>query len=1082
MKSLINVTLLNKLLFSLLLLSLFNISIYHGQNIIENFDFENGLSGWDSYFGTGYSGTLTQSSVEHSGNYAARINITQVPSNPQTLNVQIKTNEFHIQAGNDYHLSMWLRADRNVDVQIILIKNSSPWTWLASKTVSLNTSYQHFDLLDTNAPFTTDDDVRLAIRCGNEVAKIYLDDVVFTNCTSPSSYSSFQTSITGKGKIKINDQNIETTCIDACNDQFLTNTNLVLTQEAEPGYTFSGWSGACSGTANCQVSLSQAKYVGAHFSLTGADNSLLDYRNQTDWGNTGYDGAIPYDGNIIDMTQSPYNCVGNGTHNNYNALLTVLSDVTNMPGFNIIYFPAGNYLIEGHESFTLPSNTVIRGECPSNTTLTVKPTEVGPNNLRNHIFKLYRWNSGTVGYEPVKGGYHKRSNSITLDNISGFSIGDLIEIRQDNDTNKMSSNLVPSSLDQATFSNAYNNWGANAVGELFKVIGLHHNTLILDRGFHYTYDPKLNPRIKKLSYIENVGIENIKIHRPVQKDNHNIEIQGCYNCWIRNIESSYTQKSHINLARSYHVEIRDNYFHHSYDYGGGGHGYGIAINHRSSNCLIENNIFYTLRHAMVLSYSPNGNTFGYNYSEESWDPTGNAGFGDQKADISLHGFFPLMNLFEGNVVEYIHSSDWWGPSGPGNTFYRNRANKEEFKISDNSDYQNVIANELIYDPFGFWQDNFDIHSSVDFTTKHSNNDLGNIDDNSKINYLTNSLYRPNTIPNFCDGFPYPQIGPVYWLSNNSGQYPYSRSKIPAQHKFDNATNKVECLLPCNFSSGLLDQYETCDSIISLQLNSETEFTRLYGFGIYDIPTSNIGAGDTPDLYVKLYKNGTLLQSTSNSVIETYPDTYIKISSIILDATATYELKVYDDDPWPNPDDYIGSVTFSGNNPSNYQTNYISGELLGIYLNKHTYKTKYNWSDGVTSNPRSFTESGTYYLEIIQKNGCINYDTTTINLGGTPVTSGLHTWVGVDNDWFSKCNWDKFHVPDILDEVLIPNNLTNYPVISGTGYVSGYDMNGDGVINSQDETIGKAYCKSIEIQNGGNLEIKVTSGAELIIYD
>jgi len=31
-------------------------------------------------------------------------------------------------------------------------------------------------------------------------------------------------------------------------------------------------------------------------------------------------------------------------------------------------------------------------------------------------------------------------------------------------------------------------------------------------------------------------------------------------------------------------------------------------------------------------------------------------------------------------------------------------------------------------------------------------------------------------------------------------------------------------------------------------------------------------------------------------------------------------------------------------------------------------------------------------------------------------------------------------------------------------------------------LGKAYCKSIEIQDGANLEIQVTSGAELIIYD
>ena len=56
-------------------------------------------------------------------------------------------------------------------------------------------------------------------------------------------------------------------------------------------------------------------------------------------------------------------------------------------------------------------------------------------------------------------------------------------------------------------------------------------------------------------------------------------------------------------------------------------------------------------------------------------------------DISLHGFYPLMNLFEGNVVEFIHSSDHWGPSGPTHT-------KNDFMISDNSDFQNVIANEI----------------------------------------------------------------------------------------------------------------------------------------------------------------------------------------------------------------------------------------------------------------------------------------------------------------------------------------------------------------------------------------------------
>ena len=1052
-----------------------------GQNIISNGDFEQNTSGWDTYFGSGYAGTLTQNTISHSGSYSARINVTQVPSTPLVRNAQLKTTDFHIQAGHDYHLSMWLRADKNVDIELILVKNTTPWTWLVAKTISLNTSYQHVDLLETNAPFTTDDDVRLAIRCGNEVAKIYVDDVVLTDCTSPSGYSSLQTSVTGKGTIKIQDNSNTNKCILACNDEYPINTTVSLQHEAEPGYSFSGWSGACSGNGACNVTLDQAKFVGAHFSLTGTDNSILNYRNITDWENTGHVGAITYEGNIIDMTQPPYNCVGNGTFNNYQALLDVLNDVKTMPGFNIVYFPQGEYYIEGFKSFYIPSNTVLRGECSTNTTLKIKPTkETDSTNHRNHIFQLRLWNSLTSGYENLLGGYHKGSNQLIVNNSSNFNVGDFIDLRQDNDTIKMYSNRVNNGITDATFEDAWNGSALDCVGEVFKILEKNSNVLVIDKVLHFTYDPKLRPRIKKLNnIIENAGIENIKIKRITTKECDNIKMENCYNCWVRNIESDYTTKSHISVTRSYHAEITGNYLHHSYDYGGGGHGYGVAMNQRSSNCLVENNIFFTLRHAMVLSYSPNGNVFGYNYSEESWDPCGTTVFGicigDQKADISLHGFYPLMNLFEGNVVEFIHNSDWWGPSGPGNTFYRNRALLEDFMIDDNSDYQNVVANEIV--------DGFDIHSSVDYTLKHSNNyNQGTIDNNSKINLLPNSLYKDNLIPNFCDKFPFPQIGPVSWLVNNSGSYPFNRSKNPAEFRYKNATNKVDCLTPCSLNSGLAENYHSCTNSISVNLNTQNNYSRLYGFGINTVPTSNIGSGDVPDFYIKLYENGSLVQSTSSNPIETYPDAYIKISSIILDPTANYEVKLYDADPWPNPDDYLGNVTFSGNNPNQIQTNYIGSELLQMFLNLNHYETLFAWNDGVTTNPRTFNQNGTYIVEITQSDGCVFYDTTNVAVIGPPQTAGIHTWVGVDTDWFSACNWDKNHVPSYNNDVYIPNNTSNMPVISGTGFVTGFDMNDDGNINNLDETPGKAYCKTIEIESGGQLEIQATSGAQLIIKD
>ena len=57
-----------------------------------------------------------------------------------------------------------------------------------------------------------------------------------------------------------------------------------------------------------------------------------------------------------------------------------------------------------------------------------------------------------------------------------------------------------------------------------------------------------------------------------------------------------------------------------------------------------------------------------------------------------------------------------------------------------------------------------------------------------------------------------------------------------------------------------------------------------------------------------------------------------------------------------------------------------------------------------------------------------------------------------------------------------------PLISGYGFVTGFDMNNDGNINNLDETPGKAYCKTLEIESGGQLEIQVTNGAQLFIQD
>ena len=73
---------------------------------------------------------------------------------------------------------------------------------------------------------------------------------------------------------------------------------------------------------------------------------------------------------------------------------------------------------------------------------------------------------------------------------------------------------------------------------------------------------------------------------------------------------------------------------------------------------------------------------------------------DYGGDISLHGHYPFANLFEGNIVMNIQIDHEWGPSGPYNTFFRNRAEGYGIIFSagnpNTSNSQHIIGNDVDY--------------------------------------------------------------------------------------------------------------------------------------------------------------------------------------------------------------------------------------------------------------------------------------------------------------------------------------------------------------------------------------------------
>jgi hypothetical protein len=84
-------------------------------------------------------------------------------------------------------------------------------------------------------------------------------------------------------------------CGTTCTASYASGTSVTLTASAASGSTFAGWSGACSGTGTCTVSMTAALSVTATFNTTGTDTPCTNpvtFSGST--GNFNTTGAICY--------------------------------------------------------------------------------------------------------------------------------------------------------------------------------------------------------------------------------------------------------------------------------------------------------------------------------------------------------------------------------------------------------------------------------------------------------------------------------------------------------------------------------------------------------------------------------------------------------------------------------------------------------------------------------------------------------------------------------------------------------------------------------------------------------------------
>jgi len=402
---------------------------------------------------------------------------------------------------------------------------------------------------------------------------------------------------------------------------------------------------------------------------------LTDDRS-TDWSLAGRESKLPVDYQIVNFLEH------GGTPDNQTDNAPILQSLIDQVGpGTTLYLPPGTYLFRAPISINRDSITLL-GSGPEQTRLRFELPAKGPSAL---ILI-----EGSYTSTPIPLSYAPRQGDSSVTFPPGFKLqkGHDLIISQQNNPEAMGTYRNGAELQQRHLE-SLETWAARSVGQSLAVESVIDGSAKLKYPLTSDYDWG-DVRIQAVEFRQDVGLTNLTIENSRELDGlHSIAMFRAANCWVSSVRSLKTVRSHLSIRYSRNIEVQHSEFYDSFRHGGGGHGYGVVCSKHTNHCLVENNVFSRLRHSMMVKEGANANVFGYNYSYNGYQE----GAAVAK-DISVHGHYPFKNLFEGNHVEYIHASDYWGAVGPGNTFFRNYISKAALHLEDYSPKQNAIGNDL----------------------------------------------------------------------------------------------------------------------------------------------------------------------------------------------------------------------------------------------------------------------------------------------------------------------------------------------------------------------------------------------------
>ena len=481
----------------------------------------------------------------------------------------------------------------------------------------------------------------------------------------------------------------------------------------------------------------------------------------------------------------------------------------------VVHFPAGNYRFSS--TIHLKSRITIEGEGATKTKFSFDNGGVG------NLFEISTPQSSN--FIPVKNGLWTHSKTIEME-------GEIIP-------GKYYEFLVDG------FGLATSDWAMKSIGQIFKIESVKNNYASLSTELKLDYYKYTNPRIRLIDPISDVHFRFFSLERfdKTTGQTNNFNFMYAVNCTVIGVESNKSNMSHLTFSKSYRCRVADSYFHHAFEYGGGGKAYGVELSFSNSNCLVENNIFENLRHSILLQSGANGNVISGNYSvnpfwEERIFPANSAG------ELVLHGNYPFANLFEGNQVGNIVADNSHGFNGPGNVFYRNRASG--WGVLMNTDAGNAthfIGNEVtgilnVYTGTG----------NINHSNYNSTTDISIF----KNTLLPASLYLKNKPYWWPAKKTYPELG-----------LPKTKqlADIPARYRYNHDSLRSLCSSPDIFLINFKTSFKKENDQLTIELESKLQVNVLSLILEKQNTKHKIWLPITPDFYnVFLFKTDTIRET------------------------------------------------------------------------------------------------------------------------------------------------------------------------------------------------------------------------------